>query len=261
MPGDVLMRKQQEMRVLTHQEIAPDVYELVLAGDLLHKVVQAGQFVNVKVGDDSLILRRPISICHINDESSELTLIYKVVGAGTKALSKMKAGGYVDILGPLGTGFDIDRIDVDDVVALVGGGIGVPPLYEAAKQLSGRGNKVIAILGFASKEDVFYQEKFERFTDVSIATMDGSYGSRGHVLELIQAEGIDFDWILGCGPQAMLNNIVAEYKGLKKGFLSLEERMACGIGACYACICELAAGSRMRVCTEGPVFDLKNVGV
>lgn len=255
------MRKQEEMLIISQQQIARDVFELMLQGDLVSMMLQAGQFVNVKVGDGSLILRRPISICNINHEKSELTLIYRSEGAGTKVLSEKKSGEYVDILGPLGTGFDVDKIEDDRVVLLVGGGIGVPPMYEAAKRISARGNKVIAVLGFASEADVFYEEKFKEFADVYVATMDGTKGFKGHVVELIQDKKLDFDWILGCGPHIMLKAIATEYKGLKKGFLSFEERMACGIGACYACICEMDDGTRSRICKEGPVYELSEVGV
>jgi len=255
------MRKQEKMLITSQQEIARDIFELVLKGDLVSTMLQAGQFVNVKVGDGGLILRRPISICNIDYEKSELTLIYRAFGAGTKVLSEKKAGEYVDILGPLGTGFDLEAVEVDKTVVLVGGGIGVPPMYEVAQRLRMRGNKVIAVLGFASKGDVFYEDKFKEFADVYTATMDGSHGFKGHVVQLIQAEGFDFDWILGCGPHVMLSSLVTEYEGSKKGFLSFEERMACGIGACYACVCEMADGSRTRICKEGPVYEMSEVKV
>ena len=253
------MRKQEKMLIVSQQEIAIDIFELILKGDLVSTMLQAGQFVNVKTGDGGLILRRPISICNIDKEKSELTLIYRVEGAGTKVLSEKRIGEHVDILGPLGTGFDLEKIGADQTVLLVGGGIGVPPMYEAAQKLAACGNKVIAVLGFASKGDVFYEEKFKAFADVYVATMDGSYGFEGHVVQLIQAEGIDFDWVLGCGPHVMLSSLATEYGGSKQGFLSFEERMACGIGACYACKCAMADGSRTRVCKEGPVYDMSLV--
>ena len=253
------MRKQENMLIKSQQEIACGIFELVLKGDLVNTMLQAGQFVNVNTGDSGLILRRPISICNIDYEKSELTLIYRAEGAGTKVLSEKKSGEYVDILGPLGTGFDLEMIGADKTVVLVGGGIGVPPMYETAQRLSARGNKVIVVLGFASKKDVFYEEKFKELSDVYVATMDGSYGFKGHVIELIQDKDFDFDWILGCGPHVMLRSIAAEYGGSKEGFLSFEERMACGIGACYACICETRDGARTRICKEGPVYDLSEV--
>jgi len=255
------MRKQEKMLIVSQQEIARDIFELVLKGNLVSRMLQAGQFVNVKTGDGGLILRRPISICHVDQEKAELTLVYRAEGAGTKVLCEKKAGELVDVLGPLGTGFDLDKIEIGKTVVLVGGGIGVPPMYEAAQKLVARGNKVVAVLGFASKDDVFYEEKFREFADVYIATMDGSYGFKGNVVQLIQSEGFDFDWVLGCGPHVMLNAIATEYSASKQGFLSFEERMACGIGACYACICEMKDGSRNRVCKEGPVYEMSEVKV
>ena len=257
------MRKQEKMLIVSQQEIARDIFELVLKGDLVGTMFQSGQFVNVKVGDNGFILRRPISICNIDHEKSELTLIYRAGDqtTGTRVLSERSSGEFLDILGPLGTGFDLAEIPTDATVVLVGGGIGVPPLYETAQRLAVRGNKVIAVLGFASKADIFYEEKFKKLADVHLATMDGSYGFKGHVVQLIQYEGIHFDWVLGCGPDVMLKSLAVEYGESKQGFLSFEERMACGIGACYACICEMKDGSRTRVCKEGPVYRISEVKV
>jgi len=255
------MRKQEKMLIVSQQEIACGIFELVLKGNLVGTMLQAGQFVNVKTGDGGLILRRPISICNINHEKSELTLVYRAEGAGTKVMSEKTAGEYIDILGPLGTGFNLEEIPVDATVVLVGGGIGVPPMYETAQRLSAHGNKVIAVLGFATKTDVFYEENFCEFAEVHVATMDGSHGFHGHVVGLLQDKKIDFDWVLACGPHVMLSSLATEYGQSKKGFLSFEERMACGIGACYACICEMRDGSRNRVCKEGPVYRLSEVKI
>lgn len=253
------MRKQQEMNIISNNQIAKHVYELVLTGDLTSTMLQAGQFVNIKVGDGGLILRRPISICSVDHPKKEVTLIYRAEGAGTKTLSEKKAGESVDLLGPLGTGFDIEGISTEKTVALVGGGIGVPPLYEAAKKLSARGISVVAILGFNSADDVFYEEKFKEFGDVHVATMDGSHGYAGHVVALMKEKGVNFETVLACGPKAMLQGLHSEYHQTKEGFLSFEERMACGIGACYACVCQMADGSKPRVCKEGPVFKMSEV--
>ena len=257
------MRKQEKMTIVSQTEIARDIFEMVLKGDLAKTMLTAGQFVNVKIGDGGFILRRPISICNVNHETSELTLIYRAgdVTTGTRSLSNKLPGETVDILGPLGTGYDLDEVAADETVLLVGGGIGVPPMYETAKQLSARGNKVIAVLGFASIEDVFYEEKFRAYADVHVATMDGSHGFKGHVVQLIQSEQFDFDWVLGCGPEVMLKSLASEFGSSKKGYLSFEERMACGIGACYACICESKDGVRSRVCKEGPVYPIGEVKV
>ena len=256
------MRKVQKMTVVSQRMIAKNVYELVLSGDLVQAMLQAGQFVNIKINEVAYpLLRRPISICEIDHDLNQFTVIYRAEGEGTKLLSKKQAGDLVDILGPLGTGFGIEEVQTSETVILVGGGIGVPPMYEMAKRLSVKGIKVISVLGFASSSDVFYEEEFKVYGDVHIATMDGSYGFKGNVIDLIQSKSIDFDWVFGCGPKVMLKAIETSYGANKKGYLSFEERMACGIGACYACVCELNSGKMARVCKEGPVFKLGEVAL
>jgi len=254
------MRKVQKMQIISHQEIAPHIYELVLKGDLVKDRWQSGQFVHVKVSElNEPLLRRPLSICQIDQTLNQLTLIYRVEGSGTQLLATKKVNEEVDLLGPLGTGFDLSELQVEETVVLVGGGIGVPPMYELAQRLFERGNKVIAVLGFRSKADVFYEEAFKAYADVYIATMDGSYGFNGNVIEVMKSESLTFDWVFGCGPKVMLKAIDQQYGQIKKGYLSFEERMACGIGACYACVCELTNGKMARVCKEGPVFRLGEV--
>jgi len=254
------MRKVQKMEIISQREIARHIFELVLKGDLVRSMLVPGQFVNVKVSDvEAPLLRRPISICDINQELNQLTIVYRSEGQGTTLLSKRQVGEMVDILGPLGTGYDLDKIGAEETVLLVGGGIGVPPMFETAQRLKARGNKVISVLGFASKADVFYEEKFAQYGDVHVATMDGSYGFEGNVVELIQKKSIDFDVVLGCGPKVMLKAIEDNFGDTKKGYLSFEERMACGIGACYACVCQTVSGKQARICKEGPVFPLGEV--
>ena len=254
------MRKTQKMKIVSQKEIAENIFELILTGDLVGTMLQAGQFVNVKITEvGEPLLRRPLSICNINQDLKQLTLIYRAEGFGTKLLAEKSNGELVDVLGPLGTGFNLDDVEPHETVVLVGGGIGVPPMYETAKRLHAQGNKVISVFGFASKNDVFYEEAFKKFGDVVVATMDGSYGFSGNALEAIQGKGLAFDWIFGCGPKVMLTAIEAQYGQSKNGYLSFEERMACGIGACYACVCELESGEMARVCKEGPVFKLGEV--
>lgn len=256
------MRKVQKMTIVSQKMIAKNVFELVLSGDLVECMLQAGQFVNIKINEVAYpLLRRPISICHIDHELNQFTVIYRAEGEGTKLLSLKTAGELVDILGPLGTGFEIDEVQTSETVVLVGGGIGVPPMYEMAKRLNAKGIKVISVLGFASSSDVFYEEEFKKFAEVHVATMDGSHGFKGNVVELMKSEGLEFDWIFGCGPKVMLKAIETEYGQTKKGYLSFEERMACGIGACYACVCQLNSGKMARVCKEGPVFKLGEVAL
>ena len=254
------MRKVQDMEIVTHQEIARNIFELVLRGNLVQAMLTPGQFVNVKVTNvEAPLLRRPISICDLNYETNELTIVYRAEGYGTTLLSKLLPGETVDILGPLGTGYNVDEFSVSDTVLLVGGGIGVPPMFETAKRLAARGNKVISVLGFSHQADVFYEEKFAQYGDVYIATMDGSHGFKGNVVELILEKDIQFDMVLGCGLKVMLSAIENTFGSTKKGYLSFEERMACGIGACYACVCQTASGKQARICKEGPVFQLGEV--
>lgn len=254
------MRKVQNMTIVSQRSIAKNIYEIVLSGDLVQGMFQAGQFVNIKINEVAYpLLRRPISICEINQTLNQFTMIYRVEGEGTKLLSQKKSGEQVNILGPLGTGFDIDEIQQDETVILVGGGIGVPPMYEMAKRLHAKGNKVITVLGFASSCDVFYEEEFKVYAEVHIATMDGSQGFKGNVVQLINEKNLTFDWIYGCGPKVMLEAIERQFGQTKKGYLSFEERMACGIGACYACVCQRNDGKMARVCKEGPVFKLGEV--
>lgn len=256
------MRKVQRMTIVSQTLIAKNVYELVLSGELVQGMFQAGQFVNIKVNEVAYpLLRRPISICEINQDLKQVTLIYRAEGEGTTLLSLKQPGEQVDVLGPLGTGFDLSEVLDDETVVLVGGGIGVPPMYETAKRLHAKGNKVIAVLGFASKQDVFYEEQFSQYAEVHIATMDGSYGYHGNVVELILNKNIAFDQVFGCGPRVMLQAIDRQFGQTKKGYLSFEERMACGIGACYACVCQLNNGKMARVCKEGPVFKLGEVAL
>jgi len=256
------MRKIESMTIISQKLIAKNIYELVLSGNLVKGMLQAGQFVNIKVNEVAYpLLRRPISICEINHELNQFTVIYRAEGEGTKLLSQKRAGEQVDILGPLGTGFDIEEVAANETVLLVGGGIGVPPMYEIAKRLHAKGNKVIVVLGFATTCDVFYEEEFKAYANVHIATMDGSHGFKGNVVELINEKQLNFDWIYGCGPKVMLKSINEQFAQTKKGYLSFEERMACGIGACYACVCQLNSGKMARVCKEGPVFKLGEVAL
>ena len=254
------MRILEKMKIVSQNEIAKNIFELVLHGELVGTMKEAGQFVNVKVSDTSEpMLRRPISICNIDHAKKHLTLIYRAEGSGTKLLSTKQTDDYVDVLGPLGTGFDLDEIPSASTVLIVGGGIGVPPMYEVASRLKATGHKVISVLGFSSKRDVFYEEQMGEFSDVYVATMDGTHGTKGTVMDVITTHNIDFDYILACGPKVMLKVLDDTFSPSKKGFLSFEERMACGIGACYACVCQLENGKQARVCKEGPVFRLGKV--
>lgn len=255
--------KKQWMKVVSQHQIAKDIYELVLEGDLVNEMNVSGQFVHIKV-DDSIdpLLRRPISICDINHNKKQFTMIYRAEGKGTMLLSKKQANDLVDVLGPLGNGFPVEEVGNSETALLVGGGIGVPPLYNLSKRLVQKGIKVIHVLGFQSKEAVFYEEKFSELGSTFIATVDGSYGDQGFVTDVIKSKQIRFDVLYACGPTPMLKALDAGYKD-KKGFISLEERMGCGIGACFACVCHLqedpTGSSYRKICSDGPVFPLGEV--
>jgi dihydroorotate dehydrogenase electron transfer subunit len=250
--------KKEHCIVIDQHEIAASVFELTLQGDLTLEMNDPGQFVHLKVanGTDPL-LRRPISIAKIDKETNQFTMIYRAEGRGTTLLSRKKAGDEVDVLGPLGHGFQVKETNPGETALLVGGGIGVPPLYELSRQLTDRGVKVVHILGFQTENVIFYEKMFSELGDTYVATADGSYGQKGFVTDVIANEGIDFNTLYACGPTPMLKALEAGFPE-KKVFLSLEERMGCGIGACFACVCHKAddesGHSYKKVCTDGPVF-------
>ncbi|MCM3738418.1 dihydroorotate dehydrogenase electron transfer subunit [Bacillus cytotoxicus] len=257
------MMQKQNMIVVNQKEIAKNIYELVLQGDLVEHMNEPGQFVHIKVAEGSTpLLRRPISICNVDQEKNEFTMLYRAEGQGTKTLSQKKQGEMVDVLGPLGNGFPVEEAETGQTALLVGGGIGVPPLYELSQRLTAKGVRVIHILGFQSKDVVFYEEKFAELGDTYVATVDGTHGTTGFVTDVIDAYGIDFDILYSCGPLAMLRALEGRYKE-KKAYISLEERMGCGIGACFACVCHLQEDptgySYKKVCSDGPVFPIGEV--
>lgn len=235
-------------------KIADNIYELVVNTELKKYTLRPGQFVHVRVSKSTEhVLRRPISISNINPEKNEITITFRAEGPGTKKLAEINEGETVDVLMPLGNGYDVETAEAGDHVLIVGGGIGVPPLYELAKQLNKRGVITTHILGFNSKKDVFYEEAFKAFGETQVATADGTYGTRGFVTDVIQNIGTDFDKFYACGPKVMLK--VLDETMPMDGFISLEERMGCGFGVCYACVCETTAGEQVKICTDGPVFE------
>lgn len=240
--------------VLDQVQIAEDVFKLDLKSSLLDKLLP-GKFINVKIRNFSL--RRPISICSIEEDF--FTVIYKAVGDGTRELSTYKKGDKLEILGPLGRFFSIHE-DLDRVL-LIGGGLGVPPLYEVAKRYRALGKEVVAVLGFRSRMDVFLEAEFKALgVETFVATDDGSYGFKGNVLSLISEKNIDIDFVYTVGPKPMLRAVQEKYQ---KGYLSLEERMACGVGLCMGCVCKDKANKdkHYRICKEGPVFELGKVEI
>lgn len=257
------MIKKEQMKIVSHTQIAEDIFELTLAGDLVQVMNDPGQFVHVKVSDGiDPLLRRPISIANIDQEKQECTLIYRKEGLGTRVLSEKNIDQSVDVLGPLGNGFPVDEVGVGETALLVGGGIGVPPLYELSKRLVAKGVKVIHVLGFQSKSAVFYEEKFSVLGDTYIATVDGTVGTRGFVTDVISNNGITFDTLYSCGPTPMLKALEAAFPD-RNAYISLEERMGCGIGACFACVCHLQDDpdgyTYKKVCSDGPVFKVGEV--
>ena len=222
--------------------LTDSVYKMVMEGDT-SAIGASGQFVNIKL--DGQYLRRPISICDYDDDI--LTIIYKVVGTGTEQMSAMKASDKLNILVGLGNGYDT-ALSGDDPV-LVGGGVGVPPLYKLCKALKAEGKRVSVILGFNTASEIFYKEEFEKIADkVIITTVDGSCGVKGFVTNALDES---YTYVYSCGPFPMLKALAAATKC--SGQYSLEERMGCGVGACMGCSCKTMLGNK-RVCKDGPVF-------
>ena len=228
--------------------IAPTVFKMVLSGDA-SDITAPGQFVNFKL--DGLYLRRPISVCDYTD--NELTVIYKVVGEGTEQMSKMQAGESILTLTGLGNGYDTTKSG--DAPLLLGGGVGIPPMYNLAKTLIAEGKKVKVVLGFNKAEEIFYEEEFKGLgCDVYVCTADGSYGIRGFVTTAM--EKLDYTYFYTCGPLPMFKAINKVAHG--SGQLSFEERMGCGFGACMGCSCKTITGYK-RICKDGPVLEREEI--
>lgn len=239
--------------IMRNDKIAKDTYRMQLQGKIAQDM-KPGQFVNIKV--DGYMLRRPISICSV-ESKNEFVIVYKVVGDGTKVLSELSARRMLDVFGPLGSSYPIHE-ELEEVL-LIGGGVGVPPLYELAKQYRAINKKVNVVLGFNDAASVFYVNEFERLgASVVVATMDGSYGVKGTVMDAIKEKGITCDFTYSCGPIPMLKAVESAYS---KGYMSFESRMACGIGACMACVAKDKKEENMyhRICKEGPVFPIGKV--
>lgn len=218
-----------------------------------------GQFIHIRVNNGTEhMLRRPISIANINIDEQMLTVIFKVFGDGTKTLAQLQTGQPLDILIPCGNGYPIEGFKFKHAL-LIGGGVGVPPLYYLARKLVEQGIKVTTIIGFQTKAEVFYQAEFSELGRCYVTTNDGSYGSQGFVTEVIDRENIDFDYYFSCGPTAMLKAVQKKLNHFP-GYISLEERMGCGIGACYACVVPSADGKEYKkICLDGPVFKTSEV--
>lgn len=255
-------KKKTETTVVSQKEIADNIFELWIETELAQDA-HPGQFVAVYPKNAATLLPRPISICEADKEKGRLRLVYRIAGKGTKEFSSYRQGDKVDILGILGNGFPLERAEGKSVF-LMGGGIGIPPILQLSKELHAQ--KQI-ILGYRNR-DLFLQEDFNRNGTVYIATEDGSVGSKGNVMDAIRENGLQADVIMACGPMPMLRAIkqyAAEHE--IEAYISLEERMACGVGACLGCVCttkEVDHHSHVhnaRICTDGPVFKANEVDI
>ena len=238
------MYKRNIYTVMENKKIAKDVFYMVLEGDTSF-ITAPGQFINIQI--EGFYLRRPISICDWDDKT--ITIIYKVVGKGTEAMAEMTAGKTLDVLTGLGNGFT--PVAESKKPLVIGGGVGTPPMYGVAKELVKQGVTPIVILGYTSKDDVFFEEEFKALgCEVYVTTNDGSYGTKGFVTDVIKTlEG--YDYFYTCGPLPMLKAIAQATEC--SGQLSFEERMGCGFGGCMGCSCKTLTGNK-RICTEGPVL-------
>ena len=240
--------KQGIFTIISNEALTDSVYKMVLSGDT-SAIIASGQFVNIQLAGK--FLRRPISVCDY--DSQTLTIVYKVVGKGTEQMSAMKSGEKLDILTGLGNGYDLSLSG--DKPVLLGGGVGVPPMYNLAKKLIALGKDVTVILGFNTKSEVFYEEEFKALgCNVIVATADGSHGVKGFATTPL-AE-LNYTYFYTCGPEPMLK---AVYKATStSGQMSFEERMGCGFGACMGCSCKTLTGYK-RICKEGPVMKKEEI--
>ena len=239
--------KQSIFEIRSNTALTDSVYKMVLEGDT-SDITNCGQFVNIQL--DGMFLRRPISVCDYDEKT--LTIIYKVVGKGTEAMSAMVQGKKLDILTGLGNGYDLTL--AGDKPVLLGGGVGVPPMYNLSKKLIALGKKVKVILGFNTSSEIFYEDEFKALgCDVTVTTVDGSYGVKGFVTDALPE---NYTYFYTCGPEPMLK---AVYRATKtSGQMSFEERMGCGFGACMGCSCKTLTGYK-RICKEGPVMKKEEI--
>ena len=239
--------KQTVFEIKTNKFLTENVLEMTLVGDT--DGISCGGFVNILI--DGLYLRRPISVCDCN--AGVLTLVYKVVGKGTEKMSRMTAGEKLDILTGLGNGYDLSTAGENPL--LLGGGVGVPPLYLLAKKLIAAGKRVSVVLGFNTQKEVFYEEEFKKIgAEVAVCTADGSYGVKGFVTDAMK--DMDYSYFYTCGPEPMLKAVFNASKS--SGQFSFEERMGCGFGACMGCSCKTIYGNK-RICKEGPVLKKEEI--
>lgn len=256
-------KRKAAARVLGNREIAPGIYDMWLDTQLAG-TVKAGQFIGVYPRDKSTLLPRPISICEADE--GKLRIVFRIAGKGTREFASYKEGDEVEILGLLGNGFPVEEAGGKRVV-LLGGGIGIPPMVELARELSKIGAFVTVIAGYRDG-NLFLKEDLEKYGEVLIATEDGSAGVKGNVLTVMEERGLEADMLMACGPMPMLRAVkrYSEERGIR-AWISLEERMACGVGACLGCVCRTKRTDphshvkNARICTDGPVFDAADVDI
>lgn len=250
-------KTKESLRIVSQEEIGKGIFSMWLQADRMAEAARPGQFLSLYTRNGSKLLPRPISICEIDRENGRIRLVYRVTGknTGTEEFSRLHPGITVEAMGPLGNGFPLEEAEGKKVF-LIGGGIGIPPMLQTAKELKA---EKTAVLGY--RDELFLNEEFAEYADVYVATEDGSAGTKGNVMDAVREHGIEADVIYACGPKPMLRAIkaYAEEKGIEC-YISMEERMACGIGACLACVCqskEVDGHSHVhnkRVCKDGPVF-------
>lgn len=251
-------KKKEQAVVISQEQLADGIYSMWIRTEA-SRTAKPGQFLSLYTNDGTKLLPRPISICEIDAENGSLRVVYRVTGehTGTESFSRMKAGDTIPVIGPLGNGFPLERA-AGKKVFLMGGGIGVPPILELAKQLECEEKQILA--GYRDQQ-TFLKEEFEQNGTLYISTEDGSVGTKGNVMDAIRENGLEADIIYACGPTPMLRAIkqYAEEQNIEC-YISLEERMACGIGACLACVCKSKEKdhhsnvNNKRICKDGPVF-------
>lgn len=244
------MYKKNIYKIASNEPLTPAVYRMVLEGDTQY-ITRSGQFINIEL--EGKFLRRPISVADYDARS--ITIIYKVVGSGTEQMKGLKVGSELDILTGLGNGFDTDNASTKPL--LVGGGVGVPPMYNLCKRLIAEGKQPRVIIGFNTASEVFYLEEFRALgVEVYCATADGTMGDKGFVTDVIRQRAVEFDYLYTCGPLPMLK---ALYDATDvDGQYSFEERMGCGFGACMGCTCKTKYGNK-RICKDGPILKREEI--
>ncbi len=260
------MKKKITCEIISNERITEGIFSMWISYDLYADVIP-GQFVGLYPKDSSTLLPRPISICEVDSARHAIRVVYRVVGKGTDEFSALSSGDKIDVLGTLGNGYDLDTAEGKSTATLMAGGIGIPPMLELAKRLKQAGHSVNIVLGYRDSDN-FLSDEFAEYGNVYIATDDGSAGYHGNVVDALNGYKLNPDIIYSCGPMPMLRGIKAYAKAHDiSSYISLEERMACGVGACLGCVCKttgLDSHSHVknaRICTDGPVFNSADVDI